>query len=148
MTAHRPFRKAVRHARRSSTGHGAAHPNAHRSSPIRRSLIAFDNVRLLRPVPPGVGFALRDRVDGRARGLIVATIYTLREHEDATFAAYFLEVVAPHLAAAGAARMPAAQMTVSASTRPFLRSTPRASQPVTSVAVLTSTPLCSRVFLA
>ncbi|WP_247293996.1 hypothetical protein, partial [Bradyrhizobium sp. 87] len=44
MTAHRPFRKAVRHARRSSTGDGAAHPNAHRSSPIRRSLIAFDNV--------------------------------------------------------------------------------------------------------
>jgi SRSO17 transposase len=28
MTAHRPFRKAARHARRSSTGHGGAHPNA------------------------------------------------------------------------------------------------------------------------
>ena len=42
MTPHLPFRKAARHARRSSTGHGGAHPNAHRSSPIRRSSIAFE----------------------------------------------------------------------------------------------------------
>lgn len=42
MTPHLPFCKAARHARRSSTGHGRTHPNAHRSSPIRRSLIAFD----------------------------------------------------------------------------------------------------------
>jgi hypothetical protein len=84
------------------------------------TMIAFDNVRLLRPVPPGVGFALRDRVDGRAHGLIVATIYTLREHEDATFAAYFLEVVAPHLAAAGAAPLAAFETEPSENTWPRL----------------------------
>lgn len=42
MSVQPSFCKAARHARRSSTGHGGAHPNAHRSSPIRRSLIAFD----------------------------------------------------------------------------------------------------------
>ena len=38
----------------------------------------FDNVRLLRPAWPGAGFALRDRVDHWAAGLVAATIYTVR----------------------------------------------------------------------
>jgi hypothetical protein len=66
-------------------------------------MIAFDNVRLLRPARPGAGFVLRDRLDGRAKGLNVATINTLRDADASTFPAFFHEAVAPRLAASGAA---------------------------------------------
>jgi hypothetical protein len=42
MTAQPPFGKAARRARRSSTGHGDMRPNAHRSLPTGRPLIALD----------------------------------------------------------------------------------------------------------
>jgi hypothetical protein len=84
------------------------------------TMITFDNVRLLRPAPPGVGFALRNRVDGQARGLVVATIYTLRDDEAPTFSAFFLETVAPRVAAAGAAPLAAFETEPSENTWPRL----------------------------
>jgi hypothetical protein len=79
---------------------------AHRNA-ANATMIDSDNVRLLRPARAGSGFAFageRASVGATAipGGLLVATIYTLRESAAATFAEEFVRTAVPRLVASGA----------------------------------------------
>ena len=89
------------------------------------TMIAFDNVRLLRPVHPTTGIAMseeRPPVDATAiaPGLVVATILTLAAPAAEGFGEWFGAIVAPQLVASGARPMAALETEPSPNTFPRL----------------------------
>ncbi|HZT00864.1 MAG TPA: NIPSNAP family protein [Steroidobacteraceae bacterium] len=66
------------------------------------TMIDSDNVLLLRPAGPGLGFAAQPSETAASGGIIGATLYYLHDVDAAQFTRVFDQTILPHLVSAGA----------------------------------------------